>query len=204
MSRLNVGIPASRTAATARSTFAGSCVRPSEASTCGDIDCTPMLTRFTPPERNVRSMSTVTSSGLHSTVTSAPSTVGIDRDQLGERVRRDERRGAAADEDRCRRPACHRSIGPVDLRANSAAGTRRPDGGGRSTSRTRSSRTSTRRTGCGRYTPNALIAAIQPSEPAESDAATPGHDRSHGDDAGGPRIQAGLKSRSSAARRAPT
>jgi hypothetical protein len=53
-------------------TFAGSCVRPSDASTCGTIDCTPKLNRFTPPRRYARRRAGVTVSGLHSTVTSAP------------------------------------------------------------------------------------------------------------------------------------
>jgi hypothetical protein len=78
-SRLNVGSPAEPAAATARSTFAGSWVRPSDASTCGTIDCTPMDTRFTPAPTYVSRSSTVTSSGLHSTVTSAPAASGTAR-----------------------------------------------------------------------------------------------------------------------------
>ncbi len=79
MSRLNVGSPTARAAATARSTLAGSWVRPSAASTCGTIDCTPIDTRLTPAATYVSNSDSVTSSGLHSTVTSAPGARGIAR-----------------------------------------------------------------------------------------------------------------------------
>src|ERR671912_512393 len=79
MSRLNDRRPTARTASTARSTLAGSCVRPSEARTWGTIDCTPMETRSTPAAAYVSISVGVTSSGLHSTVTSAPGASGIAR-----------------------------------------------------------------------------------------------------------------------------
>ena len=52
-------------------------LRPSAASTCGAIDCTPSEIRVTPPARYAASSAGVTVSGLHSTVTSAPSARGI-------------------------------------------------------------------------------------------------------------------------------
>ena len=54
-------------------------VRPSAASTCGTIDWTPIETRFTPAPTNVSNIASVTSSGLHSTVTSAPGASGMAR-----------------------------------------------------------------------------------------------------------------------------
>ena len=108
MSRLNVGISASTIARTARSTFAGSCVRPSAASTCGDIDCTPMLTRLTPPDRYVRNISTVTSSGLHSTVTSASSRRGIAAITFGQRIGAAPASACHRRRRWCRRRACRR------------------------------------------------------------------------------------------------
>ena len=64
-------------AETARSTLRRSCVRPSEPSTWAAIDCTPRLTRVTPPSAYARISSPVTSSGLHSIVTSADGVTGI-------------------------------------------------------------------------------------------------------------------------------
>ncbi len=70
-------MPASRAQPTARSTFAGSWVRPSASNTCARIDCTPNETRFTPARAYSRSLAASTESGLHSTVTSAASARGI-------------------------------------------------------------------------------------------------------------------------------
>ena len=70
-------MPAARAPSTARATLSGSWVRPSAASTCARIDCTPNDTRFTPAARYARSLSRSTESGLHSTVTSASSARGM-------------------------------------------------------------------------------------------------------------------------------
>ena len=136
---------ASPIAATARSTLAGSWVRPVLPSTCGDIDCTPTLTRFThPPYRY--DISTVTSSGLHSTVTSGPSRrgiVAISSDSVSAAtsvgVPPPTKIVSATGSPR-RRRAGFRWTWPPDID--------RRDGPDRSTSRMRSSRTSKRRRGC--------------------------------------------------------
>ena len=80
------------------STLSGSCWRPSRSRIRGTIDCTPRLILVTPPSAKTASSSSVTSSGLHSTVTSAPSTSGSSREGGDELIRRDQRRRPAADE----------------------------------------------------------------------------------------------------------
>ncbi len=70
-------MPASSAHPTARSTLAGSWVRPSAASTWARIDCTPNDTRLTPAAAYRRNLVASTESGLHSTVTSAPAARGM-------------------------------------------------------------------------------------------------------------------------------
>ena len=91
--------PAARASATARRTFAGSCVRPSPARTCGTIDCTPKLSRSTPARRYASSLAASTLSGLHSTVTSAPACAVDGVEDPRELVAREQRRRATAEED---------------------------------------------------------------------------------------------------------
>ena len=93
-------------------TLAGSCVRPSAASTCGTIDCTPKLSRFTPPPRYARSSAAVDGVG-----------VALDRD-LGAGRQRDARRARASALRRARATACRRRR----TRSSPRAARRRPLG----------------------------------------------------------------------------
>ena len=138
--------PARRT----RTTLAGSCVRPSAASTWGTIDCTPNESRFTPPA--AVGVEQLRRDGVGVALDGDLGAVGPgDAVQHGDEVGgRHHRRRAAADEhawwpagmpSATRRSASARQRGQVR---------RRSGGRGRSRWRTRSSRSGARRTGCGR------------------------------------------------------
>ena len=70
-SRLTLSMPAARVASSAARARAASWMRPRRRNSSSRNDCTPMLTRFTPADRYAVIASTVTVSGLASSVTSA-------------------------------------------------------------------------------------------------------------------------------------
>ena len=149
MSRLNVGSPTARAAATARSTLAGSCV-PAER---GEHVRHHRLHADRDPvdagadERLEHRLGDVVGVALDRHLGA-----GRQRDRpqhRGQPLRRHQRRRAAADEHARRRR--HPGVdGPLDLGAHRRRGTRRSGAADRSTWRTRSSRSASSRTARGR------------------------------------------------------
>ena len=161
-SRFTCSNPASRAHCTARSTPAGSWVRPSSASTWGCIDCTPNDSRFTPALRYERELLGIDRVGVAldghlgalARARSPPRMRARPSAGISDGVpatEEDARRSAAR-----RRPSARR--GPRRRRRRS----RRSGGRGPSRWRSRSSRSAPHRTGCAR-TRRAVTAADSPT-----------------------------------------